>query len=61
MFLAGGQGKGLGVDLALLAGREDIQQIFLAADGVNKANDEALRLALHCPAPTLFAGDVCWS
>ena len=61
MFLAGGQSKGLGIDLALLAGRADIQQVFRAADGVNKANDEALRLALHGPAPTLFAGDVCWS
>ena len=61
MFLAGGQSEGLGVDLALLVGREGIQQIFRAADGVNKANDEALRLALYGPTPTLFAGDVCWS
>ena len=61
MFLAGGQGKGLGVDLALLAGREGIQQIFRAVDGVNKANDDALRLTLHGPASTLFGGDVCWS
>ena len=58
MFLAGSQGKGLGVDLALLTGREGIQQVFLAADDVNEAHDEAFRLALHGPTPTLFTGDV---
>ena len=58
MFLAGGKRKGLGVDLALLAGWKGVQQVFLTADGVNETDDEAFWLALHGPTPTLFAGDM---
>jgi len=61
MLLAGDQGKGLSIDLALLTGREGVQQVFLAANGVNEAHDKSFWLALDGPAPTLFAGDVWWS
>ena len=58
MLLAGDQGVGLGINLALLTGREGVQQVFLAVDGVNETYDEAFRLALDGPTPTLFASDM---